>query len=214
MTKRTTKLLLVFIIYTFNSLSCYATEISISVLTVENKPVVDAVVYVKSGEASKNLPMAVMNQHDKTFVPHVLAVPVGTTVDFPNSDSVNHYVYSFSDIKKFQLKLFKGDLEKHQMLFDKPGIVTIGCNIHDFMFGYIFVAPTAYVGVTNSLGEVKLSLPEKGDFSLGLWHERANEDLEKFTQKITVNSAEQKLHINFTKSLKPPRKMTHEGDSY
>ena len=214
MTKRTTKLLLVFIIYTFNSLSCYATEISISVLTVENKPVVDAVVYVKGGEASKNLPMAVMNQRDKTFVPHVLAVPVGTTVDFPNSDSVNHYVYSFSDIKKFQLKLFKGDLEKHQMLFDKPGIVTIGCNIHDFMFGYIFVAPTAYVGVTNSLGEVKLSLPEKGDFSLGLWHERANEDLEKFTQKITVNSAEQKLHINFTKSLKPPRKMTHEGDSY
>jgi len=206
--------LLLALFFVINSSTGYASDVLLKVLSVENKPVVDAVVYVQAGDLAKSPPVAVMNQHDKVFVPHVLAVPAGTLVDFPNSDSVNHYVYSFSEIKKFQFKLFKGDLEKHQMVFDKPGIVTIGCNIHDFMFGYIFVAPTAYVGVTNNAGELKLTLPDKGEFSLAVWHERANEDLEKLTQKITVNSTEQKLHINFTKSLKPPRKMTHEGDSY
>jgi plastocyanin len=193
-----------------------AADISVTVLTIDNKPLADAVVYVDTNQslATKSLPMAIMDQQNKAFVPHVLAVPVGTTVDFPNTDSVNHYVYSFSDIKKFQFKLFKGDLEKHQMLFDRPGVVAIGCNIHDFMLGYIFVSPSNYVSVTNTAGQVRLNLPDKGDFKLAIWHERSNENLEALTHTITGNAAPQTALIRFSKGLKPQRKMTHEGEDY
>jgi plastocyanin len=130
--------------------SC-AYDLKVQVVSLDNKPMADAVVYIEAtGESVQpSVKIAVMDQQNKAFVPHVLAIPAGTTVDFPNTDTVNHYVYSFSEIKKFQFKLFKGDLEKHQILLDKPGLITIGCNIHDFMLGYIFVAPTPYVGVTD-----------------------------------------------------------------
>jgi plastocyanin len=196
--------------------SCFALDLHVQVLTADNKPLSDAVVYIESTaeHTSPATKMAVMDQQNKAFVPHVLAVPVGTTVNFPNTDSVNHYVYSFSEIKKFQFKLFKGDLEAHQTLLDKPGLVTIGCNIHDFMLGYIFVAPTAYVGVSNSAGRVDLKLPDKGELSLAIWHERNNENLEKLSQKIDLGSGTQNIQLKFTKALKPQRKMSHEGDDY
>ena len=100
----------------------------------------------------------------------------------------------------------------------------MGCNIHDFMLGYIFVAPTPYVAVTNSSGEAHFVLPDKGEFSLEVWYERGNEDLTKLTQKISsslavnnqtaVNSqAESKIKIHFTKPFKPQRKMSHD-DNY
>lgn len=194
----------------------YARELQVQVVSADNNPLADAVVYIEAtGENLTALSkLAVMDQQNKTFVPHVLAIPAGTLVDFPNTDSVNHYVYSFSDIKKFQFKLFKGSLEKHQMLFDKPGLITLGCNIHDFMLGYIFVAPTPYVGVSDSKGQVTLNLPDKGDFNLAVWHERGNEALNQLTKKINMESAHQSIQIKFSKALKPQRKMSHEGDDY
>ena len=207
--------------------STNAYELAVQVFSVDKKPLADAVVYAVPTEPqtyvnsipTSAMKMAVMDQRNKAFIPHVLAVPIGTKVDFPNTDSVNHYVYSFSEIKKFQFKLFKGDAEKHQIVFDKPGIVALGCNIHDFMLGYIFVAPTLYVAVTDSTGQMHLVLPDKGDFTLEIWHERNNEDLTKLTQKLVTNavsnnSASSNVQINFTKPLKPPRKMSHENDDY
>lgn len=216
MSKSIPKLLVGLILCLCSTLMCEAADISVTVLTVDNKPLADAVVYVDANETppAKSLPIMILDQQNKAFVPHVLAIPVGTTVDFPNTDSVNHYVYSFSDIKKFQFKLFKGDLEKHQMLFDKPGVVTIGCNIHDFMLGYIFIAPTRYFGVSNGAGQVRLNLPDKGDFNLAIWHERGNENLAALSRKITIDANAQNIQIRFSKTLKPPRKMTHEGDDY
>jgi plastocyanin len=195
---------------------CWAHDLKVQISSLDNKPIADAVVYIEATEesVSQSVKLAVMDQQNKAFVPHVLAVTAGTTVEFPNTDSVNHYVYSFSEIKKFQFKLFKGDLEKHQILLDKPGLITIGCNIHDFMLGYIFVAPTPYVGVTDVKGEVTLSLPDKGEFQLAIWHERANEDLSQITQKIIIESANQSVRFRMTKALKPQRKMSHEGENY
>jgi plastocyanin len=188
----------------------------VQVLGTDNKPVADAVVYIDgSGEnLTTTGRAAIMDQQHKAFVPHVLAVPAGTLVDFPNTDTVNHYVYSFSDIKKFQFKLFKGDLEKHQMRFEKPGLVTLGCNIHDSMLGYIFVAPTPYVGVSDAKGQVTLSAPDKGEFDLAIWHERNNEDLDQLTQKINIEQMDQTIQIKFRKALKAERKMFHEGSDY
>lgn len=196
--------------------ACYSLDLHIQVLTADSKPLADAVVYIESAAESAAVPtkIAIMDQQNKAFVPHVLAVPVGTIVDFPNTDSVNHYVYSFSEIKKFQFKLFKGDLEKHQTQLDKPGLLTIGCNIHDFMLGYIFVAPSAYVGVSNRAGQVDLKLPDKGELNVAIWHERSNENLDKLTQKINLEITPQNIQLKFTKPLKPLRKMSHEGDDY
>lgn len=201
---------------TFLADICCGYDLRVQVLTSDNKPLADAVVYLESAAETTPIPakMAIMDQQNKMFVPHVLAVPVGTIVDFPNTDSVNHYVYSFSEIKKFQFKLFKGDLEKHQTPLDKAGLITIGCNIHDFMLGYIFVAPTPYVGVSNSAGQADLKLPDKGVFSLAIWHERNNENLDKLTQKINVETNAKGISVKFTKPLKPQRKMSHEGDDY
>jgi plastocyanin len=79
---------------------------------------------------------AQMDQRNREFVPHVLVIEAGTWVDFPNSDTVSHQVYSFSPAKPFQLPLYKGSAHP-PVLFDHPGLVTLGCNIHDNMLGYI-----------------------------------------------------------------------------
>ena len=93
------------------------------------KPVADAVVFLDSAEARKQVkPLAgvEMAQEKRQFVPGVLVVPVGTEVRFPNHDTVRHHVYSFSPAKKFELKLYSGT-PSNPVLFDKSGVVTLGC---------------------------------------------------------------------------------------
>ena len=192
-----------------------ALELSIRVLDNQGQPLADAVVYAQPGTAIKfDPPPAVMDQQHKSFVPHVLAVPQGTSVSFPNTDAVNHYVYSFSPAKSFQFKLFKKDLSEHRMVFDKPGLVTLGCNIHDFMLAYIFVAPSPYVGVSDAAGQIQLQIPVEGDYSLHLWHELADEDLEALTQKIHLPTERNQRVIQLRQKLQSPRLMHPEVEDY
>ena len=86
-----------------------------------------------------------MDQRNRAFVPHVLIVPVGSSVTFPNGDSVSHQVYSFSPARKFQLPLYRGS-PNPPVVFDRAGVVTLGCNIHDPMRGYIFVSTASTSG--------------------------------------------------------------------
>ena len=79
---------------------------------------------------------AIMNQIDKQFAPHVLVVQSGTDISFPNADNLFHHVYSFSPTKQFELKLYK-EFTAEPLRFEQAGIVDIGCNIHDWMLGYI-----------------------------------------------------------------------------
>jgi plastocyanin len=88
-----------------------------------------------------------MAQQKKQFVPEVLVVPVGSEVRFPNHDTVRHHVYSFSPAKKFELKLYTGT-PANPVLFDRPGVVVLGCNIHDQMVGWILVVDTPYYAQT------------------------------------------------------------------
>ena len=90
---------------------------------------------------------AVLDQKNRMFVPHVLPIQTGTAVTFPNSDNVRHQVYSFSPAKKFQLPLYAGT-PAAPVVFDKPGVVTVGCNIHDQMSAYIVVVDTPYFALT------------------------------------------------------------------
>jgi len=138
--------------------------------------------------------LAVMDQVNKQFLPHVLVVQKGQRVSFPNSDDIRHHVYSFSSPKPFEIKLYKG---KHStpIEFDKPGIVVLGCNIHDHMVGYIYVADRESVALTNRDGVAHLELNSD---RVHMWHSRlstshteridvaVNEDTPDATQLVTL----------------------------
>lgn len=112
---------------------------------------------------------AVMIQEGKQFIPYVLAVQAGTTVDFPNHDAFRHQVYSFSTAKTFELKLY-GSGEIGSVLFDKPGPVPVGCNIHDNMLAYVYVAPSPYFATTGSEGTVQIKDLPAGVYAVSVWH--------------------------------------------
>lgn len=109
-----------------------------------------------------------MDQIDKEFVPLVVPVQVGAAVSFPNKDNIRHHVYSFSPAKRFELKLYSGVPAK-PVVFDRPGPVTLGCNIHDWMVGYIYVVDTPWFGKTSADGVASFELPA-GDYVVKVWH--------------------------------------------
>ena len=134
-----------------------AGSVDVTVTEQGGKPAEDAVVYLIPTAAGvpTTLPAAttgVMDQQDKEFVPHVLPIFTGTAVNFPNRDNIKHHVYSFSSPKKFELPLYSGT-PAAPVLFDKPGVVVLGCNIHDWMVGYIYVVTTPYFAKTRSDGK-------------------------------------------------------------
>jgi plastocyanin len=110
-----------------------------------------------------------MEQIDQEFVPRVKAVLVGSAVSFPNHDSVRHHVYSFSPAKRFDLPLYVGT-PANPVVFDKAGVVTIGCNIHDWMVGYIYVSESPYYATTDEHGRAKLAGLPPGAYTARVWH--------------------------------------------
>lgn len=160
------------------------------VLDKDNKPVQDAVVLIedyKNVQGSNKLAAAEMSQSERRFNPHVLVVPQNTPVTFPNYDSISHHVYSFSDAKVFEKKLYKG-VEESPVIFDKKGIVELGCNVHDWMLAYIYVTDSTHFGITNDKGEVTIDLPKEGEHSITLWHPRMA-DSDKGVRKLNVAGA-------------------------
>lgn len=113
---------------------------------------------------------AEMDQRDMQFSPHVLPVQAGTLVHFPNSDDVRHHVYSFSSAKRFELPLYAGR-QADPVRFDQPGVVVLGCNIHDSMIGYILVLETPWFARVDAQGLATLNAPP-GDYRLEVWHPR------------------------------------------
>jgi plastocyanin len=111
---------------------------------------------------------AVMDQRNLEFVPRILVVATGTSVEFPNNDSVSHQVYSFSQAKRFQLPLYKG--ERHPpVIFEREGLVVLGCNIHDQMVGYIYVTKAPFFGKTDTSGTLRLQNLPAGDYLITIW---------------------------------------------
>ncbi len=136
----------------------------------DGRPVADAVVTLKGPAAAPaGIRKADMDQRGQRFAPHVLAVHTGTQVRFPNSDNIRHQVYSFSAAKRFELRLYEGT-PTDPLLFDKPGVVVLGCNIHDWMLGYIYVTDDPRFGVSDAQGQVRLEDLPPGDYHATLWH--------------------------------------------
>lgn len=148
-----------------------AATVSIDVRGIDGAPLVGAVVTVETPRAP---PVVVrgpylIEQRDIAFQPHVMIVPVGATVGFPNRDKVRHHVYSFSKAKKFDLKLY-GREDARTVTFDKPGVVALGCNIHDAMNGFVFVTTTPFAALTDAAGHVAMTGVPAGGAIVRVWH--------------------------------------------
>jgi plastocyanin len=154
------------------SISASAVDISVMVVDRDGHGVGEAVVTATPATAnvgsSPTLKSAVMDQRNLAFVPRVLVVGVGTRVEFPNNDSVSHQVYSFSAAKRFQLPLYKGEVHP-PITFDRPGLVVLGCNIHDGMVGYIYVTDAPYFAKTDVTGGAQLTALPGGDYRITIW---------------------------------------------
>jgi plastocyanin len=114
---------------------------------------------------------AVVDQVNRRFVPRVSVVRTGTAVTFPNSDHIRHQVYSFSPAKTFTLKLYAGS-PKTAVVFDQPGLVVLGCNIHDSMVAFIGVVDSPYFAKLGDSGSATMNLPA-GHYRLHAWHPNA-----------------------------------------
>jgi plastocyanin len=159
-------------------------DMTLTIMDQDNKPVSDAVILLSKESVSTPDAVAIMDQIDESFVPRVLAIQKGQYVNFPNSDDIRHHVYSFSKPKAFEIKLYKGS-EIPPIAFDKPGLVVLGCNIHDDMIGYIIVADNSYVIKTDKDG--KASLPVKQGDVITLWSERFIEGVNT-TKEINITN--------------------------
>lgn len=151
--------------------TAHAATVSIDVRGIDGKPLAGAVVTVDlpKGAAPAVRSAYVMEQRDIQFQPHILIVPVGATVGFPNRDKVRHHVYSFSKPKKFDLKLY-GREETRTVTFDRPGVVALGCNIHDAMSGFVYVTATPYAALTDASGRVSIAGVPAGAAKVTVWH--------------------------------------------
>ncbi len=190
--------------------SVRAASLSATVLDLKGKPVEDAVVFLAEVPGKHKAPSkpAIMDQVGKVFAPHVLAVLAGTKVDFPNKDEIHHHVYSFSKPKRFDLPLYKGKPQA-PIVMDEPGVVKLGCNIHDWMQGYIFVAQNPHFALTGKDGKAKLDGVPAGAFKVGVWSPRRKQPVEESFQTVTLTKKDSKavafkLKFGAKPDLKPP----------
>ena len=150
--------------------AAHAADLTFVVKDASGKPVADAVVIADvPGRAAPSPGQFVINQKEMQFVPYVLVVPVGSTIEFGNLDPFRHHVYSFSPPRKFEIKLF-GAGETRPVKFDKPGLVAIGCNIHDSMQAFVQVVSTSLAGKTDRNGRVVLRGAPANLAKVRVWH--------------------------------------------
>ena len=182
-----------------------AATLVVNVQTPDGQALPGAVVTVRPLDAPTRhaTPVhAVMDQVNRSFAPDLLVIPVGSTVEFPNSDSVSHQIYSFSPAKRFQLPLYRGK-PYPPVHFDQPGVVTLGCNIHDEMLAYLLVTDAAWYGRTNGGGSFSAEVP-RGRYHVALWHPRLRDNETDLERELTVGEGDRaELTLRLTRGLQP-----------
>jgi plastocyanin len=150
-----------------------AAPLAVRVADASGRPVRDAVVTLYPAGNAARPPRAagryVVSQKDIQFHPFLTIVPVGADVSFPNFDPTKHHVYSFSPAKRFELKLFAKD-QSRTVHFDKPGVVALGCNIHDQMSAFIVVTNSAWTARTNGQGVATFADAPNTPGRVTVWH--------------------------------------------
>ena len=149
-----------------------AASLEVQVRDPSGAAVADAAVYAMpaNGPAdARGARTVTIEQRDRDFVPFVTVLQTGTPVSFPNRDPILHHVYSFSPAKSFEIKLYSGT-PPGEIVFDKPGVVTLGCNIHDWMVAYVVAVQTPHFGRTDARGDVRLRDLPAGSYEVHVYH--------------------------------------------
>lgn len=180
-----------------------AQPMTVRILDAQGQPVAGAVFSLAGERAVKPVGVAVMDQIDKQFSPAVLAVATGTAVSFPNRDDIRHQVYSFSPAKRFELRLYEGT-PSEPVIFDRPGLVVLGCNIHDWMLGYVYITDDPWFAVSDEQGRIQLDMPA-GQYPSTLWHPALvdMQPIEAGLLQMGAGPIELKLPITVTAALQP-----------
>jgi plastocyanin len=140
-----------------------------------------------------SLPMKEVEQKDLTFIPAILPVQVGTRVEFPNLDDTYHNIFSYSPVKRFDLGRYRPEERPiPSVIFDKPGLVTLRCDIHEHMRGLILVLNTPYFVMSDTAGHFRLAGLPEGHYTLKAWI-----DSRTTREKPIELKSGQTLHVNF-----------------
>jgi plastocyanin len=196
-----------------------AADLHVTVKDHKGKAVADAVVLAVALDPRNALhahpPQVAVDQVDKQFVPYVKAIYVGSTVRFPNSDNIRHQVYSFSPAKKFELPLYAGT-DAPPIVFDKPGVVVLGCNIHDWMIGYVYVAETPFFAKTDPSGNASLADMPPGEYTVRIWHPSMDRGEETTSRHIVLaaDSGREEWQIGLKPNIRVPRVSGAAAPSY
>jgi plastocyanin len=179
-------------------------EIAATVTDSQGQPVADAVLIAVPADGNMRAPQrprdGSIDQVDKEFFPRVTVVLVGASVSFPNHDDVRHHVYSFSPAKRFELPLYAG-VPAQPIVFDTPGVVVLGCNIHDWMVGYVYVSESPFFAKTDKDGKAVLAeLPARA-YLVRVWHPQL-EMSEDATRKTIDVSRDRRIEAAWTVQLK------------
>ncbi len=172
-----------------------AVPLSVKVTSPDGKAMAEAVVGVLvRGQRSAATDAAVqIVQRDRQFQPAVTAVQTGTSVQFPNLDTVRHQVYSFSPAKRFELRLYAGT-PSTPVVFDKAGVAALGCNIHDGMSAWVVVMDTPHIARTDASGVAVLDVPA-GQHKVQTWHASQGQSDSFVETDVVMGAAPQRAHV-------------------
>jgi plastocyanin len=181
------------------------------------QPVEDVVVYAVAAEGKTPSSVTdsgeplIMDQQFEQFEPHILVAQTGSAISFPNSDTVSHHVYSFSTPKQFELPLYQGTAHP-PITFDRPGVIDVGCNIHDHMEAHIVVVDTPHFAATSAGGRAVLTNLPTGDYTMQIYSPRLHAAKHPAPQQITVSdNSDAIVQIQLEGRLRPPHSSDNES---
>lgn len=190
-----------------------AAQLSVSVHTARGAAVSDAVVWLEGIGAKYNPSAAEIGQRDREFEPMVTVVSTGARVLFPNRDKVKHHVYSFSAAKTFAIQLYSGT-PAEPIVFDKAGVVVIGCNIHDWMLAFVAVVDSPWFAKSAADGRTEIANVPAGRYTVHVWHPYQKLQLE--TETVDLATIQTLREMKFTLDIAPPAPKQRQpvGDTY
>lgn len=196
------------------SASLSAAELSIRIVENNAHPVHDTVVELIGTDIEPALVTHLaISQVDKEYIPELSIIPRGSNVTFLNKDPFKHHVYSVSKGNDFDLPLYEGE-PAEQITFNTPGVVKMGCNIHDWMLAFAYISQSERVETTDASGLVVFKDLAPGQYQLNVWNPRLRNNKKVISQSISIQddqniSKEVKLKLR----NKVRKKMRNEDES-
>ena len=190
-------------------------ELSITIEAKNQVSVQDTIVELVDPEGDSTAPREVeITQLDKEFSPEISVIHQGSPVLFSNNDPFQHHVYSVSKGNQFDLPLYQGTPAR-LIEFDNHGVVKLGCNIHDWMLGFVYVAQSQRLVIADASGKIRFSDLPAGDYQLRVWNPRLRNNRKVITQAITLEEndrREQSVTVALREKIrKPPRPLNDGG---